>query len=347
MTRPRRILRKLCLSALSLALAACAAELVLRAQEPGPFSFFDRNPYVDSAVDRHVRHVPGFRGRWDSTWYEIDSRGFRGPERTPTFAPGELRVACIGDSCTFGKGVLEADSWPRQLEALLRAEQRDALVFNLGLNGAHGRVYRQVCQEQASALKPGIVVVGYNINDFPNTIQAVDVKVFEERKLRRIVPQGVRDALGRTALYRKVREVYYDTQKSSDWAAAEAAAKEATKESVDSKVWDTQREFLAGIKAQTEAEGGRMLVFLFPYESQVYLEAYDDAPVRRLGEVCASLDVPFFDLAAEFRAAARAETPAPQLFIPGDRYHPNARGYGLVAARVLAVLRERGWVPAS
>lgn len=347
MARIRRLLKKLSLSAVSLAAAGVVAELVLRAEEPGPFSFFDRNPYVDSPVDGHVRHVPGFRGRWDSTWYEIDAHGFRGPERRPTFAASELRVLCVGDSCTFGKGVLEADSWPRQLEGLLRAEVADTLVFNLGVNGAYGRVYRELVREHAPALRPHLVVVGYNINDFPNTIQAVDVQVFEERKLRRLVPQGVRDALGRTALYRKVRELYYDTQKAGDWAASEAAAKEAAAQPVDSAVWDRQREFLADTKALAEAQGGKMMVFLFPFESQVYLETYDDAPIRRLAEVCAGLDVPFFDLAAEFREAARATAPSPALFIPGDRYHPNAQGYGIVAREVLTVLRARGWLPAS
>lgn len=344
MSRLRRLAKKLSISVVSLAVTVVVAELVLRAQEPGPFTFVDRNPYEESATDGHVRHIKGFRGRWDSTWYEIDSRGFRGPERTPDFAASELRIACLGDSCTFGKGVLEKDSWPRQLETRLRAEGRDADVFNMGINGANGRVYRSLLTEHVAALKPQVVVVGYNINDFPNTIQAVDEKVYEERTLRRIVPQDVRDALGRTALYRKAREIYYDSQKASDWAAAEEVARRATAAPLDSAVWDQQRALLQEIASIAAEHGARTMVFLFPYESQVYLESYDKAPIERLAEVCAGLDLPFVDLAEEFRQAARKSSPPAALFIPGDRYHPNGAGYTIVAERVLGVLREREWL---
>ncbi|MEZ6017542.1 MAG: SGNH/GDSL hydrolase family protein [Planctomycetota bacterium] len=346
MSRTRRLLKKLLLSCASLGLAVAAAELICRAQEPGPFSFFDHQPYVDSPADLHVRHVPGFTGRWDATWYEIDSRGFRGPERVPTFAEGELRIACLGDSTTFGKGVLEPDTWPRILERELRAEGRNALAFNMGINGAHGRVYRQVLTEHLDELKPNLVVVGYNINDFPNSIKAVNEKVFEQRKLRRVMPQGLRDGLGRLALYRKLRAVYYDTQKARDWAAAEATAKGAANEPLDSAVWELQREYLSGIQALAAQHGGRVMVFLFPYESQVYLDSFDTTPIERLSELCASLDLPFFDVAGEFRAVARATTPPARLFLAGDRFHPNAVGYEIVAERVLTRLRELGWLPA-
>ena len=149
MPRLPRLAKRLGLSLGSLVVAVAATELVVRATEPGPYSLFDRNPYVDSEVDDHVRHRPDFVGRWDGTWYVTDRRGFRGPEREPTFAEDELRVACVGDSCTFGKGVLEEACWPRQLEARLREGGRNAGVFNLGINGGRGKVYRALLDEHA------------------------------------------------------------------------------------------------------------------------------------------------------------------------------------------------------
>ncbi len=338
--RLSRLAKKLVLSLASLTVAVIAAELWCRALEPGPFALMDRNPYVDSPVDKHVRHRADFEGRWDGTWYGTDRRGLRGPDREPTFAEGELRVVCVGDSCTFGKGVREEDSWPRQLESVLREEDRDVLVFNLGINGASGRTYQALVEEHAGELRPDVVIVGYNLNDFPNTIQAVDVKVFKERSLRRCVPQGVRDALGRLALYRKARQVYYDARKARDWKAAEATALRAEKPALDPSVWEQQREYLAAIDALARRHGARTLVLLFPYESQVFLESYDLEPVERLGAVCSELGLPFVDLAAEFRAVARSTDPPAGLFLAGDRYHPNANGYAIVAARVRASLRQ-------
>ena len=337
---------------MALILAGLGAELVLRAMEPGPFSFVDRYPYVESKPDIHIRHKPGFVGRWDSTWYEIDERGFRGKTDPLTFAPEELRVVCLGDSCTFDKGVQDKDTWPRQLESSLKkAVGGKAVVLNLGLNGAHPRVYRQILEEHVDELKPNLILIGYNINDFPNTIRAVDRKVFNDRKLRTIVPQGVRDAFGRLALYRKARAVYYDTQKARDWKVSEKVAAQAADDSDDgvaggagSEVWDLQREYLSGIRDMAKEAGAEVQVFLFPYESQVFLDTYDRTPIETLSKVCGELGMSFFDLTGRFRSAARKTTPPRQLFIAGDRYHPNAEGYGVVAEAVLEQLLTTGAV---
>ncbi len=349
-SRLRRLAKKLSISAVALVVAGVAAELVMRAQEPGPFSFFDRYPYVESKPDIHVRHQPGFVGRWDSTWYEIDERGFRGKTAPLTFGEDELRVVCLGDSCTFGKGVLEVDTWPRQLESRLNGTiEGQAVVMNLGLNGGHPRVYRQILEEHVDELKPNLILIGFNINDFPNTIRAVDEKVFNERKLRTILPQGLRDGLGRLALYRKARAVYYDTQKARDWEVSEKVAADAAAASsdgvaagADDGVWDLQREYLTSIREMAEKVDAHVLVFLFPYESQIFLDTYDRTPIETLSAVCGDLQMPFFDLTDRFRAVARKDTPPRQLFLAGDRYHPNAGGYRIVADVVMGELVSKG-----
>jgi len=348
MSRIKRLAKKLTISAGALLVAAIALELVLRAQEPGPFSFFDRNPYVESEPDIHVRHQPGFTGRWDSTWYEIDERGFRGKTAPLSFSDEELRVVCLGDSCTFGKGGLETDTWPRQLESLMHERGRDgAVVMNLGINGGHARVYRQMLEENIDELKPQLILVGFNINDFPNTIRAVDEKVFQNRKLRTIMPQWLRDGFGRLALYRKARAIYYDMQKERDWKASEATAAKTAElakagevgaDPANDKVWALQRQYLTSIRELADAQGAEVYIFLFPYETQLYLDTFDRTPIDTLSKVCADLDLPFFDLTERFREVVRSEDAPKTLFIQGDRYHPNAAGYGLVAEVVMAEL---------
>ncbi|MEM8710515.1 MAG: SGNH/GDSL hydrolase family protein [Planctomycetota bacterium] len=352
MSRFKRLAKKLSISAGALLVAGIGLELVLRAQEPGPFSFIDRNPYVESEPDIHVRHKPGFEGRWDSTWYSIDERGFRGETKPLTFADDELRVICLGDSCTFGKGVLETDTWPRRLESMLRAEEsRDAVVFNLGINGGHARVYRQILEENIDELKPNVILIGFNINDFPNTIREVDEKVFNQRKLRSVIPQWLRDGMGRLALYRKARAIYYDQQKERDWKASEAtAAKTAAaaksgepgSDPASEKVWALQRQYLTSIREMADAAGAEVYVFLFPYETQIYLDTFDRTPIETLSAVCEGLDMPFFDLTGRFREVARRPEAPQRLFIEGDRYHPNAAGYRLVSEVVLGELKAQG-----
>ncbi|MCA9002676.1 MAG: SGNH/GDSL hydrolase family protein, partial [Planctomycetes bacterium] len=293
-------------------------------------------------------HKPGFVGRWDATWYEINALGMRGPEWESNRTPDEFRVLCVGDSCTFGKGVLEKDSWPRQLEALLQGRfegtptARRALVGNLGLNGGDGRTYESLYRSIGDALEPHLVVIGYNLNDFPNSIQAIDQKVFRQASLRTMIPEGLRDSMNRSALYRTLRATYYHMRRDRDWKVAENMAAQSATQPIDSPVWMQQRRHLEAIRDLAAARGGKTLVLLFPYESQLYLESFDKTAIRRMEEICADLDLPFIDLASCFVDAVK-ETGA-SYFLRGDRYHPNAEGYSVVAQSVMEELERQGWL---
>jgi lysophospholipase L1-like esterase len=347
MPRVRNLKRKLLVSLGTLVVALVIGELVTRALEPGPFSLFDHNPYhkLDEA-GLVARHDPGFEGRWDGTWYATNSLGMRGRELPPDGGGPRFTVACLGDSCTFGKGVVEADCWPRQLERLLTARAGGAwtpVVANLGVNGYSGATYLRMLRDLGDDVGPDVVVVGYNLNDFPNAIRAVNEKVFEDRQARRLIPVGTRDFLGRFALYRFARQTFYHLNRDRDWARAEAFAQGAGELAPDVRA--EQRGYLEALRNEARARDAELLVFLFPYESQVYLDSFDDGPIRQLADICAELEVPFFDVASEFRERARATDPPGRLFLRGDRYHPNATGYAIVAARVLAALDEQEWLP--
>jgi len=341
--------RKLAVSAVSLIVVSCAAELAARWAEPGPMSLWDSQPYLRRAGLSHV-HLPGFRGRWDGTWYEINSRGWRGPPYEPGFGEGEYRVVALGDSCTFGKGVRESDSWPRRFERMLSEElgpgQR-ALVGNLGVNGYSSRNYLQAFREQAAAVRPHLVVLGYNLNDFPNIVQRVDRAVYQGRQnLRAKLPGGLRDGLGRFAMCRWLRATYYEFYRERDWQNVEAVASSASEANPGGEERFRQEgEVLRELVREADAVGAKVVVFLFPYESMVYLESFSVDAVERVRALAADLGVAFVDLTGPFRAAARETEPPRRLFLRGDRYHPNATGYEIVAQSVLDSVREHGWLP--
>ncbi len=342
----RKLFPKLGLAAASLLVMFVLAEIVARALEPGPFSLWDRRPYEHHPELPHV-HAAGFSGRWDGTWYEIDSRGLRGPEIADEPASNEVRVVAVGDSCTFGKGVREQDTWPRQLEALLDehlAPDRDAVVANLGTNGFSGKDYLRMVELRGLALQPDLVLVGYNLNDFPNVIRKVDRQLYKgSGGVRRAVPKGVRDALGRLAIVRLARSTYYEMGREAAYARAEQLAAEVQDQGY-AEALAQQEEYLRELVEVSRAAGAEVAVFLFPYESQVYRDEYDTTPIDRLREACERLDVVFVDLAEEFRRHVRSKEPEPRLFIRGDRYHPNPEGYGIVARRVFDAVLEAGWL---
>ncbi|MCE9594513.1 MAG: hypothetical protein K8S98_09990 [Planctomycetes bacterium] len=348
----RPLLKKLALASASLIVAFVLAELIARASEPGPFSFVDHNPNDPDPELDHV-HRPGFVGRWDGTWYEINSRGMRGPEWAPTFAANEYRILALGDSCTFGKGVNESDCWPRQLETVMRASVGDALsirVANAGVNGYSTGQYLKVLRKYGPEVKPQLVLLGYNLNDFPNVVQATDRAIFQgKNSMRARVPTALRDELGRLALFRWMRATYYEMNREKDWAAAEKFARESTNKGAGAAVdkLEAEKQRLKTLVEESRAMGAQVAIFLLPYESQVYLEIFDDSPVQRLRALCDELGVTFVNLADAFRTEVRKSTPPPRLFLRGDRYHPTAAGYRIVADCVIKVLREQSWLPIS
>lgn len=347
--RIRTGLQRLLLAVISLALVLGITEIAARVAEPGPFTLFDRTPYSLDSTFGHV-HEAGFEGCWDGTWYSIDSRGMRGADWRPTFAESEYRVLAVGDSSTFGKGVLDRDAWPRQLERMLRESLGQTIevhVANAGVNGYSGSQYLEVLRRSGPELKPQLVVMAFSLNDFPNVVERVDNAVWHSQaNLRSKVPADVRDALGRFALFRWMRATYYEMNRERDWERAEELAGEVSTNSPRQELrFARAKERMAGVVEEARKVGAHVLIVLLPYESQVYLEAFEKSPVERLRALCDELAVPFLELVEDFRAVARESQDPPRLFLRGDRYHPTAEGYRIVAEGVFRAVRSQGWLP--
>ena len=285
-------------------------------------------------------------GRWDATWYEIDERGFRGPGREVTGAEGEFRVACVGDSCTFGKGVLEADTWPRKLEGLLRERAPASLVFNLGINGGNGEVYLAYLEQHIEDLRPDVVALEVQHQRFPERA------AFRRRaglqaagRAPAPAPVAARHDGAPRALPIRARGVLRPEPGQGHRGLRGHGPRGGSGSPSTMRSGIASVATSTGIRDLAAEYGAPVVVFLFPYESQVLIDDYDRGPIERLAAECGALDLPFFDLAEEFRAAAGEQGAPPSLFVKGDRYHPNAAGYSIVARRVLAEFDAIGVAP--
>jgi lysophospholipase L1-like esterase len=334
------VCRKLAVMAITSFVMVLLAELIARAAEPGKFRWYDLSPYEKVTNLPHV-HRRRARVQWDGSYYEINARGWRGPEFEPSYAPEELRIVAIGDSCTFGKAVEEADTWPRQLERELQSRvgaARRVRVANLGVNGYSSRDYLEVLKTQAIEVKPHVVVVGYCLNDFPNALKQVDAAVFQGKEsLRAQLSWDVREQLGRLALFRWLRASYYEFRRSDDLAQVEQLASRVAGDAIQATaVMDAERQRAEEMRAVCAGIGAELVTMLFPYESQVYLDAAVAGPGPKLRATMEAIEVPFLDLASEFRESVQASGGSQRLFVRGDRYHPNAEGYALVARSLSA-----------
>lgn len=110
---------------------------------------------------------PGSSGTYPDVSVVVNSIGLRGPEPVEPRPARSLRIAAIGDSVTFGLGVEESATWPRELERVLRAERPDLRVEveNYGVCGYTTVDESLVLEAKALARGADVVVVGYCLND--------------------------------------------------------------------------------------------------------------------------------------------------------------------------------------
>jgi lysophospholipase L1-like esterase len=100
---------------------------------------------------------------------ELNGEGFRTPAVDDAKRSGVLRIACIGDSWTFGMNVGQNQTYPARLEALLRADPppgvRSVEVINFGILGYTSFQGLQLLKTRVLNLHPDVVVVGFGMND--------------------------------------------------------------------------------------------------------------------------------------------------------------------------------------
>ncbi|HJQ83768.1 MAG TPA: GDSL-type esterase/lipase family protein, partial [Candidatus Binatia bacterium] len=131
-----------------------------------------RDPYVlwrNKPGARKTQPInPRVFGR-DETWtVATDSAGFRGPERAyPPAHDGAYRILAVGDSVTFGFNVDQENTYPRRLEAVLRARHpgRTIEVVNAAVPGWSWVQGLRFLQAEGLRLRPDLVIAAHGTND--------------------------------------------------------------------------------------------------------------------------------------------------------------------------------------
>jgi len=96
----------------------------------------------------------------------LNSDGFRSAPFQKGKRPGVLRIACIGDSWTFGMNVDQERTYPARLDALLTAQRPAGVeVMNFGILGYSSFQGLQLLKTRVLDLQPDVVVIGFGMND--------------------------------------------------------------------------------------------------------------------------------------------------------------------------------------
>lgn len=128
---------------------------------PDPYTWWRLKPDLQ---DFHV--VGRCWGRDVDFRFSTNAEGYRGAPLAP--AGTKRRVLALGDSVTFGLGVTDTQTWPRQLEEKLNAASGGDIweVVNMGTPGYAALQGLRSLDKYGLSLAPDVVIACFGQNDF-------------------------------------------------------------------------------------------------------------------------------------------------------------------------------------
>lgn len=150
-----------------------------------------------------------------------DSLGLRSEvvgQKYPPRGPGEYRIALVGDSVTFGEGVIKTgDTFAQVLENKLNQEQKTyrIKVFNFGASAYNVKVMAATLRRRMLEIEPNLVLMAIIPSDFNlSRTPSVDAWGYlSDKKLSGFLP---RDSFVRLPL-RKLHTLYLLRDTISPW----------------------------------------------------------------------------------------------------------------------------------
>jgi lysophospholipase L1-like esterase len=283
------------------------------------------------------------RTRWT---FRTNARGYNTPEVALDKPEGALRIVALGDSSTFGWGVQPEETYPRRLEALLRARHpgRVVEVINLGVCGYSSFQGMILMRREALRYRPDIVTLSYGSNDYSRVPEPFDVAHARQQGWT----GGVRALLHRSRAY----------QLYASWLSGAVSGKEGGGEGSAPPVLNVGPDrSLRNLSAMAQEARGAGI-------DPVYVENCTPGdmggPMREAARAEGVPLVPTGDLlAAAVPGILSGETPAPELpriralygdallkefpwlaVYLGDHCHPNAAGQRLLAEALAPVVES-------
>ena len=337
-----RSIKRITLCVLLASLTLFTIESGCRFLEPGPFRLKDQFPYVADDQLGQI-HKPSSDKSWKGSHFGINSQGFRGPELKPGSTPKLFRVLCIGDSLTFGVGIEEPSSWPRQLEARLQGQLRehDVEVINLAVSGWSGAQYHEAWRRFGPTLVPDLVILGYSLNDLPGASGALSDDSFPERQSAETIFTKLKPA----ALFRHLRSESLHRDREENWKDLHAEVTLALSSWRLNAAASTRAE-LAPFIEEIRSSGATPILLSFPHEFQLRSPGADRAPEGTLKMCCSGLKTPFLSMAPIYHDYILKESPGrAALFQRGTLCHPTKAGHEMIAESVLKLLELEALLP--
>jgi lysophospholipase L1-like esterase len=263
-------------------------------------------------------------GAWQHLDAPLNAHGLRGP--LPAAEPGTReRIACIGDSFTFGDGVPEADAFV----TLLGADEPGLELLNYGVPGFDITQVADQVEARVLADGPDRLVYAMTLNDAPTAgdaalaAQAAQAQADFQRSLDG--PRGLaRSSRLADLIQRRVR---------SARAGAEYHAVVRDSFAEDGPGWAGLVDELERLEGLARGAGAELTVVLFPLLVSLDGDYPFAAEHARIGAACRAAGIDFLDLLPAYRGQDSRS-----LWVHPTDQHPNPRGHALAAEAIAAHL---------
>jgi lysophospholipase L1-like esterase len=295
---------------------------------------------VPSAVEWSGQ--PNGRGLHTGVPVAFNDFGYRDVRRSPVPAPGTLRVLALGDSVTFGMGVAQERTFPRQTEVLLgSARGAPVEVLNLGMPGYNTLHQLALLRELGLGLQPKVVVVGFLYNDIELSSAQKGEGVVKEPAPESL-PRRIKSRINGAALWLKQHSLFVA------WLSPRLGnvlrplgfkgmgqVGEVKDQYVDGNPnWRRMQEALLEMKRLTAERNIELVVMIIPAMAKFTDATY---PIKEYHQAvaafCRDSGIQVLDLLPAFWGGDGT-----QYWISATDGHPNAQGHKIIAEALAGYL---------
>lgn len=313
------LLPRLILVALGVGASVLLLEVVLRVTPP------IGDGYRPTKIEPHRRHraqSPDFRQRR----FDTDK------------PPGTFRLLVIGDSFTWGAGVLQEDAYPDRIETNLRIRRTEPPIEVINWSRPGWNTVREwtYTRGHLNGLDPDMLILGYCLND---------AEPMSKRRLEALRTRRERRSPGTplaTWLHRHSRAYHLVYEKLEDMRQRRAL--DAYYQSLYGPRggWSANRAALAKFQRWAQRRSVPMLLVIFPIFTTQIDDGYPHRDLHALvAEAATSLGIEVLDLMPAYEGID-ARRLALVAFTDG---HPSEIAHRIAAQEVIRRLEEEGWLP--
>lgn len=332
----RRLVGNLSVAMGALLVSFIVGEIVLRLILPPPVVF--KHPQETYVFDELIgfRLTPGQVGFTHDKPVFTNSQGVRGPEYGPEPPEGTFRVLAIGDSHTFGNGLVLADTWPGMLEQVGNRHGPRVEVINGGLAATDTWQHDILGLRLAQRYNPDAVIVAVYINDVREPFVPDERHVI--RSNSRV--QRVKYLLKRSAIVAATHDAYRGFRAGQALNGEPNWDQKVIQGSDDpaiDRAWSQVETSLRSIRDWSNDMGIPLLVFALPHRAQVGGIMDSEVHGQKLRDITQRNGIQFLDLLTALKAAH--DTHGKGLFIPWDG-HNSAVANEVIAEEVYGQIAD-------